>query len=219
MYTDSEGLTTDGEGRAMHTIKPFTSERELNKWLLEVLPRQGNWSEEEYLWVSEHTNHLVEYTDGYIEILPMPTTRHQVILAMLYLVFHVVVKPMGGKVLFSPLRLRVREGKFREPALLLVKDAADPRKQERFWTGADLTLEVVSRKKSARDLVDKRHEYADAGVPEYWIVNPQKEAITVLKLDGGTYVEHGIFRRGDTATSVVLPGVSVSSVDAVFDAK
>jgi Uma2 family endonuclease len=55
-------------------------------------------------------------------------------------------------------------------------------------------------------------------VPEYWIVNPQDETITVLTLAGGAYVEHGLFRRGDTATSLVLPGFSVS-VDAVFDAK
>src|SRR5258707_732732 len=80
--------------------------------------------------------------------------------------------------------------------LLLVKDAKDPRRQNRFWLGADLTLEVVSEDKPARDLIDKRHDYAEGGVPEYWIVNPQDETITVLKLDGSVYVEHGVFRRG-----------------------
>ena len=41
---------------------------------------------------------------------------------------------------------------------------------------------------------------------------------TVLTLAGRVYVEHGVFHRGDTATSLVLPGFCVS-VDAVFDAK
>jgi hypothetical protein len=50
------------------------------------------------------------------------------------------VTPRGGKVHVAGLRLRVREGKFRAPDLLLVKDATDPRRQNRFWVGADLTL-------------------------------------------------------------------------------
>jgi Uma2 family endonuclease len=200
----------------LQPIIPFTPPDKLKRWLLEVLPGQGHWSEEEYLWLTDHTNRLVEYTDGYIEVLPMPTTRHQAILRFLFLAFNAIVGPAGGDVFFAPLRLRIRTGKFREPDLMLIKDAKDPRRQNRFWTGADLALEVVSKDKPARDVVDKRHDYAEGGVPEYWIVNPQDETITVLKLDGPAYVEHGVFRRGDTATSVVLAGFGVG-VDAVFD--
>jgi len=202
----------------MHTTMPFTADRELWRFLREVLPKQGRWSEEEYLYVTDHTNQLVEYTDGHIEVLPMPTRRHQAILRLLFLAFNALLDAMGGTVFFAPLRLRVCKGKFREPDLLLLLDAADPRNQERFWTGADLTLEVVSKDKPYRDLIDKRHEYAENGVLEYWIVNPQDETITVLKLDKGAYVEHGVFRRGNTATSVVLAGFTVD-VNAVFDAK
>ena len=60
--------------------------------------------------------------------------------------------------------------------------------------------------------------YAEAGIPEYWIVNPEDETVTVLKLDGEKYVEHGVFRRGEAASSVLLKGFTVS-VDAVFDAR
>jgi hypothetical protein len=49
-------------------------------------------------------------------------------------------------------------------------------------------------------------------------VHPQSETITVLRLEGPAYVEHGVFGRGATATSVVLEGLSVV-VDAVFDAE
>jgi Uma2 family endonuclease len=212
------GVDYRAEPHAMHTILPYTSATDLQDWLLDVLPRQGCWSEEEYLWLSDQTNRLVEYTDGYIEVLPMPTRRHQAIVRYLFLMLNALVAPAGGTVFFAPFRLRVRKRKFREPDLLLLKDASDSRNQERFWTGADLTLEVVSKKKAERDLVDKRHEYAEAGVSEYWIVNPQDETITVLKLAGTAYVEHGVFRRGDTATSAILPGFAVD-VNAVFDAK
>jgi Uma2 family endonuclease len=83
--------------------------------------------------------------------------------------------------------------------------------------GADLTLEVVSEDEPARDLVDKRADYAECGVPEYWIVNPVTETITVLRLEGNSYVEHGVFGRGTTASSALLAGFAVS-VDLVMDA-
>jgi Uma2 family endonuclease len=202
----------------MHTTMPFTSERELWRFLRDVLPKQGCWSEEDYFWLTDQTRRLVEYTDGYIEVLPMPTDTQQTVLQFLFLAFFAFVDPRGGKVHFSGLRLRVRPEKIREPDLLLIKDANDPRRADRYWTGADLTLEVVSRDKNYRDLSDKRHDYAEGGVPEYWIVNPQNKTVTVLKLENGVYVEHGVFRRGDTATSVILPGFRVD-VNAVFDAK
>lgn len=191
---------------------------EFKRLLLGLLPDQGYWSEDAYLWLTDHTNRLVEYTDGFLEPLPMPTTKHQAVLRFLFLAFHAFATPTGGDVHFSGLRLRVRPGKFREPDLLLLKGPGDPRYGERFWTGADLTLEVVSEHKPARDLIDKRGDYAEGNVPEYWIVNPFDETIIVLRLKGKKYVEHGTFRRGSHATSVILPGFSVN-VAEVFDAK
>src|SRR5262245_66589247 len=116
------------------------------------------------------------------------------------------------------MRLQIRKGKFREPDLILLRSAQDPRRQNRYWLGADLTLEVVSEDDPDRDLVEKRADYAEAGVPEYWILNPLTQTITVLRLEGNAYVEHGVFSRGATATSALLAGFAVS-VDAVMDAK
>jgi hypothetical protein len=58
---------------------------------------------------------------------------------------------------------------------------------------------------------------AEAGISEYWIVNPVDESITVLKLNDEAYTEHGTFRRGESAASLLLTGFAVR-VDAVFDA-
>jgi Uma2 family endonuclease len=199
------------------TRAPFTSQGELKNLLLDLLPDQGRWTDEEYLWLTDHTNRYVEFTDGNIEILPMPTDRHQAILQWLVFAFHAFIHPLGGKVHFSPLRLRIRDGKFREPDLILLRSSRDPRRENRYWIGADLTLEVVSEDNPERDLVDKRADYAECGVPEYWIVNPVTETITVLRLEGTAYVEHGVFGRGTTASSVLLAGFAVS-VDSVMDA-
>jgi Uma2 family endonuclease len=187
--------------------------------LVEILPPQGRWSEEAYLLLTDHRTRLVEFTDGVLEVLPMPTDKHQSLLKFLFLAFfRFFESSRGGSVQFAPLRLRIRPGKFREPDLLLLLSAADPRRQDRFWVGADLALEVVSEDKPERDLVDKRDDYAEARVPEYWIVNPLAETITVLRLQGDAYVEADLYRRGASAVSVLAPEFSVA-VAALFDAK
>ncbi len=76
---------------------------------------------------------------------------------------------------------------------------------------------AVGYERPQRDLVQKRREYAGAGIPAYWIVNPTTEQIIVLHLEEATYVEHGVFTRGAQATSVLLEGFTVA-VTAVLDA-
>ena len=182
---------------------------------IDLLPLQGLWTEEQYLKLSDQTNQLIEFTDGYLEGLSMPTRNHQLILLMLYGLFNSFVRSAGGVVLVAPLRMQVRPGKFREPDVLLLLDIDDPRNQNAFWLGADLVVEIVSEDNPDRDTVDKA-DYAEAGIPEYWIVNPLNETITVLTLDDHAYATHGVFRRADTATSQLLPGFVVL-VDSVFD--
>jgi Uma2 family endonuclease len=183
-----------------------------------LFPAQGEWSEDDYLWLTDHTRRLAEFTDGHIEVLPMPTDAHQCMVLFLYRALYAFLAARGsGVVLVAPLRLRLRTGRYREPDVLLLLSASDVRRGHRYWTGADLVLEVVSPDDPKRDLVRKRREYARAGISEHWIVNPVTQQIMVLHLEGTAYVEHGIFTRGTQATSVLLEGFTVAVAD-VLDA-
>jgi len=195
---------------------PLRLVRDRDGLSLDLRPLQGLWTTEQYLQLTDHTRHLVEFTDGRIEVLSMPTQQHQLILGFLYRVFFAYLQPLGGLVLFAALRLQIRPGVFREPDLLLVRDKHDPRTQNRYWLGADLVIEIVSPDDPERDTVEKVVDYAAAGIAEYWIVNPLNESITILQLDGTSYTEHGRFGRGSAATSALFVDLSVS-VDALFD--
>ena len=199
------------------SVTAATSQAALDALLCDILPRQGRWSEEAYLWLTDHGRRLIEFTDGRIEELPLPTFTHRAVLSFLHALFRAWLKPRGGVTVFSGLRMRIREDKFREPDVLLLRDRSDPRCQDRYWLGADLVAEVVSPDDPDRDLVEKRIDYAEAGIPEYWIVDPRNETITVLVLDGDAYVEHGVHGRGAKATSPLLEGFA-ADVAAVFDA-
>ena len=178
---------------------------------------QGFWTQAQYLKLTNWSNRLIEFTDGRIEVLPPPTEHHQAISRFLFLALYSFVRGIGGEVFYAPLRLRIRDGKFREPDLLLVTDANDPRCRNDYWLGADLVVEVISPDNPDRDLIDKREDYAEAGIPEYWIANPIAGTLTVLFLSDGEYREHGVFRPGDQADSPNLPGFSMD-VKEMLDA-
>ena len=136
-----------------------------------LFPDQGTWSEEEYLALN--TNHLVEFSHGYVEVLLLPTTSHQLIVLALYQVLKAFASPQDlGTVLVAPLRVQLWPGKFREPDVVFMRAENAARIGEPFWEGADLVMEVVSGDDRRRDLETKRLEYARAGIPEYWIVDP-----------------------------------------------
>jgi Uma2 family endonuclease len=130
----------------------------------------------------DHSTRLLEFDNGHIEVLPMPIPEHQKILAFLYELFVAFVRPRGGITLFSPLRVQIRPRTFREPDLVVLRDANDPRQQKRYWLEVDLAVEIVSDDDPERDTRVKRADYAEAGIPEYWIVNPLDDTITVLVL-------------------------------------
>ena len=146
-----------------HPTAAPTSQEALESLLSDILPPQGAWSDDAYLWLTDHTNRPIELTDGHVQDLPMPTFIHQAILLFLYGLFHDHVTPRGGVVMVAALRMRIRPAKFREPDLLLLRDCDDPRGQNRYWMGADLVVEVVSPDNPGRDLVEKRIDYAEAG--------------------------------------------------------
>jgi Uma2 family endonuclease len=174
------------------------------------------------LYITRETNRLAELVDGYLEVLPMPTLAHQLILHFVANLLLEFARPTKlGTVVVAPLRVRLRTGLFREPDVAFMLAANKNRAGNEYWDGADLVMEIVSEdeKSRHRDLVEKRAEYAAAGIAEYWIVDPTLQTVTVLTLPTGAseYAVRGTFKHDEIATSALLPGFG-ANVSAVFDA-
>ncbi len=192
-------------------------------WEIATLyPIQGTWTEAAYLALP--TNHMLELNDGCLEILPSPTYFHELIVEFLYDLLRSFVRERGlGKVMRAPLPIRLWAGQMREPDVLFLR----PERLQQLAKsgnraqpdGADLVMEVVSPgpQNRERDLDVKRLEYARAGIAEYWIIDPELRTITVMELAGDVYRVSGEFKTDQTATSILLPGFSVS-VEAAFAA-
>lgn len=182
-----------------------------------LFPDQGQWGVGDYLELNRQTNRLVEFDDGRIEVLDMPTRTHQRIVLYLYKALMLFVEPRQlGEALVAPYPVRLWEGKFREPDIVFMLAAHRARLRDDYAEGADLVVEVLSEARR-RDLDTKRVEYARAGIPEYWIVDPQKRCISVLLLQDGVYRPHADSQASDVVRSLLLEGLTIDSA-AMFTA-
>jgi Uma2 family endonuclease len=73
-----------------------------------------------------------------------------------------------------------------------------------------LVVKIVSpgRANQVRDYETKRQQYQDRGIPEYWIVDPIQQRVTVLVLTDGQYGE-AIFVEDRAIASPFLQGTGI----------
>lgn len=187
--------------------------------LAESYSRQGEWTEQAYL--SLPSDVLADLVDGCLEFRNMPTWVHAWIVDWLHDRLKSLVRSQRlGFTGTDHARVRTTPERIREPDIVWIaaEQLPDPKKPS---NGARLVIEGVSEgeRDQKRDREEKRTEYAQANIPEYWIVDPETESITVLTLPAGTtvYAEHGVFKPGETATSVLLPDFTIE-VTACFAA-
>lgn len=181
-----------------------------------LFPPQGHWSETSYLSFTESLNQLVELVEGRVEVLEMPTKSHQKIVQYLLSTFlSFLASRRLGDAISAPYRVRLPSGNFREPDVVVYLAEHLDRFGERHGEGADVVVEVVSDDPASRsrDYEDKRRDYAEAGIPEYWIVDPAEQRILVLKLADDSYTVSGEFTVGDEAKSSILDGFGVNVAD------
>src|SRR5437870_9560401 len=104
----------------MSTLPPPHSAEADYAWEVATLfPEQGEWSEEEYLRLTDGTNRRIEFTDGRLEFLAMPTEIHEAAVRFLFLALYQFVEARKlGQVYSNGIRLRIRPRKIRLPGMI-----------------------------------------------------------------------------------------------------
>lgn len=130
--------------------------------------------------------HRYELVDGALVVTPAPNVRHQTcVLALGMLLYS--ARGEGHRVLIAPVDVRLSPTTVVQPDVLVARqsDLTDTRLE-----GAPLlAVEVLSASTSRIDLGTKRLVFEAAGVPAYWLVDPDEPSLTVLHLQDGRYIE------------------------------
>lgn len=140
-----------------------------------------------------------ELVDGRLVEEEMPTRLHEAVVAWLFFELKKWAERSGARIYGSELKIAIGEGRGRKPDLS-VYVAGTPRSGARAAVQRlppDVVVEVVSPspKDARRDRIEKPDDYAAAGVPYYWIVDPELRSFEVWERD-----ERGRYARASSAT-------------------
>jgi Uma2 family endonuclease len=142
-----------------------------------------------------------ELVEGVLLVAPAPNAEHQRIVASLVY----ALKAAAGDEHFvvpGPFDVFISEVTYFEPDVVVALETdVGPGHLERTPL---LLVEVESRTTRLIDLGTKRLAYEAAGVPEYWLVDPDEPSLTVLRLVGGSYEEVAKV-TGDEAYEAAYP--------------
>ncbi len=152
-------------------------------------PPAGKMTYEEFLaWADEDT--LAEWVDGEVIMVSPASDRHQDVADFLTSVLRIYVTGRElGWVRSAPFQMKTGPDlPGREPDILFLHRDHLDRLRETYLDGpADLVVEIVSPDSVGRDRGEKFYEYEAGGVPEYWLIDPQREWAECYQLEGKRY--------------------------------
>ena len=149
--------------------------------------KQGEYTVEDYLALPEERR--VELIDGVIYDMASPLVIHQVLAGRIWLqISSYIGKKKGNCIpIFSPIdvQLNCDNRTMVQPDVIVV---CDRDKLKGVVYGApDFVVEVLSPSSKLRDNKIKLHKYCDAGVREYWIVDPVRKKVIVYNFEDGEW--------------------------------
>jgi Uma2 family endonuclease len=117
----------------------------------------------------------------------------------------------------APLDVRLGEDTALQPDLIFISNARAGIIQENWIAGSpDLVVEVLSPSTAAHDRATKLPVYAQAGVPEVWLIDPQAKTVEVLKLQEAKYLVDATYAGHQVLASILFAGWQLP-LDDLFD--
>lgn len=183
------------------------------------LDLSGIYSYVDYLnW---HFKERVELIRGKVrKMSPAPNNNHQSILLEASTRFARYFDDKPCRVYFAPFDVRLpiakpgKDSTVVQPDLCVICDAS--KLDKLGCKGApDLVIEVLSPGNSKHEMKTKMDLYEEAGVKEYWIIEPEQRVVLVYKLEKGKYVGLKPFAEGEPVKSILFPDL-VIQVNDIF---
>jgi Uma2 family endonuclease len=165
------------------------------------------WTYAKYRTLPDDRNRY-EIIRGELIVSPAPKSKHQTVVWNLTMLLGKFLGDHGlGVGRSAPMDVVLADDSVVQPDLLVVrKERLEIIGEDGLTAAPDLVVEVLSESSRKRDHAAKRHLYAEYGVREYWLVDPDVERIEIHVLEGADLVLKSIVSEGAFESPVVLPG-------------
>ncbi len=174
-------------------------------------PAQGEWTYEDYLKLPDDGRRF-EIIEGVLYVTNAPNIDHQFVVSEIVQRIGNFVRQYNlGYILSAPFEVHLSErARPVLPDVIFIKAERWPETGAGYFEGApDLIVEVLSPSTRRTDQVVKFTAYEQAGVSEYWIVDPKSKIVQVYVLSGREYGLLGEFLGEDVVQSSVLAGLQI----------
>jgi len=153
--------------------------------------------------------------EGDLFVTPSPSTGHQRVSRNLGLVLAAFVKEHRlGAVFYAPIDVIVSRDTVVVPDIVFLgRDRMHLVSERGIEGGPDLVVEILSPKTRRMDRITKMRLYANAGVREYWLVDPKAQTIEAFALERGAWVLRAALAEREVLTSALLPGLEIALGD------
>lgn len=158
-----------------------------------TMPRSGDWTVDDLDRLPDD-GFRYELVDGVLLVSPSPLVPHQ-LAQMALSVLLANAAPDHLRVLGAPLDITFTRTRLLQPDIVVLHQ--DQLTGPKVQGLPLLAVEVLSRSTRATDLTLKRHVLEQAGVPSYWLLDPDEPSLTVLELVGGAYREVAVTRGAE----------------------
>lgn len=150
-----------------------------------------------------------EILDGELQMTAAPSTAHQTVVGNLFfLLTGHVRRHRLGQVFTSPLDVLLTDITVVEPDLLFVSEARKEIIFPQCVRGApDLVVEVLSPSTAQTDRGGKRQVYARHGIPNYWLLDPDRHEFVAYELEVGSYRQAVLGHDADKVAASPFPGL------------
>ena len=152
-----------------------------------------------------------ELLGGELIMVPSPSFAHQKIAGRLFSFLDRFVDEKAlGDVIIAPFDVVLSPTNVLQPDLLFVSNSQRSIITAKNIQGSpELVVEIISPSSANMDREVKRTIYAEHGVQEYWLVDPDARTISVLALQCNTFREIGNYRATDSLSSPTLPSLTL----------
>lgn len=194
----------------MQAVMP-TGANELNEangW-----PSQGHWRYEDYLRLPSDGKRY-EIIEGVLYVANAPSLEHQFAVSEIHFHLKLFVREQQlGQVFTAPLEVHLSErSRPVQLDVLFIRTERQPSASSAFLAGApELIVEVISPSSIRLDRKTKFDAYEQAGVAEYWIVDPKTRSVEVYTLARGEYALHGQYTGDEIVESILLSGLRIKT--------
>lgn len=181
--------------------------------------QQGEFTVEDYDALPDEQR--VELIDGVLYDMASPSLLHQMIGGSIYRMFADYIDRNKGKCIpvIAPVdvQLDCDDKTVVQPDIMILCDRSKISEKKKIYGAPDFVLEILSKSTRKIDTIKKLQKYADAGVREYWIVDPEQKRVMVYEFESENERKLSIYGFHDKVPVGIFDGECIVDFAEIFE--